>query len=109
MNSLLRSGTDRMNILALLLRQYRFLQHIKIMQYEKRTQHQMMDGLSMSPYAFRQLLRQASGYNGRQVKEAVALCLDTDYQVKSGRLREEGAVESVMLRLLQLKKPAGQQ
>ena len=109
LESLLLSGETRTMILFMLMRQFRLMQHIKIMQYEKRTQQQMMDGLSMNPYAFRQLLRQASGYNGRQVKEAVALCLDTDYQVKSGRLREEGAVESVMLRLLQLKKPAGQQ
>ena len=99
----LLSGTDRMTILAMLLRQYRLLQHIKIMQYEKRGGDFIRSALGVPPFAVDQYLRQASGYTGGQIKNAVRICFDTEYAVKSGRMQQEGAAESVVLRLLTLR------
>lgn len=99
----LLSGTDRMSILAMLLRQYRLLQHIKIMQYEKKNGDYIRSALGVPPFAVDQYLRQASGYTGGQVKNAVRICFDTEYAVKSGRIQQEGAVESVVIRLLSLR------
>ena len=99
----LLSGTDRMSILAMLLRQYRLLQHIKIMQYEKRSGDFIRSALGVPPFAVDQYIRQASGYTGGQVKNAVRICFDTEYAVKSGRMQQEGAVESVVIRLLSLR------
>ena len=105
LQDLLRNGESRTGILFMVLRQFRLMQHIKIMQYEKLTSAQIYEALGMSPWSGQQYVKQAASYTGRQVKEAVALCLNTDYEVKAGLLREEGALESVMLRLLQLRKP----
>ena len=99
----LLSGTDRMAILAMLLRQYRLLQHIKIMQYEKCSGDFIRSALGVPPFAVEQYMRQASGYTGGQVKSAVRICFDTEYAVKSGRIAQEGAVESVVIRLLALR------
>lgn len=99
----LLSGTDRMSILAMLLRQYRLLQHIKIMQYEKRNGDFIRSALGVPSFAVEQYLRQASGYTGGLVKNAVRICFDTEYAVKSGRIQQEGAVESVVIRLLSLR------
>ena len=99
----LLSGTDRMAILAMLLRQYRLLQHIKIMQYEKCSGDFIRSALGVPPFAVEQYMRQASGYTGGQVKSAVRICFDTEYAVKSGRIAQEGAVESVVIRLLTLR------
>ena len=99
----LLSGTDRRTILSMLLRQYRLLQHIKIMQYEKRGGDFIRSALGVPPFAVDQYVRQASGYTGGQVKQAVRLCFDMEYAVKSGRIQQEGAVESVILRLLTLR------
>ena len=99
----LLSGTDRMTILAMLLRQYRLLQHIKIMQYEKRGGDFIRSALGVPSFAVDQYLRQASGYTGGQIKTAVRICFDTEYAVKSGRIQQEGAVESVIIRLLTLR------
>lgn len=101
----LLAGTDRMAILAMLLRHYRLLQHIKIMQYEKRGNDFIRKSLGVPPFALDQYLRQASGYTGGQVKNAVALCFDTEYAVKSGLIQQEGAVESVIIKLLLLRSP----
>ena len=99
----LLSGTDRMAILAMLLRQYRLLQHIKIMQYEKRNVDFIRSSLGVPSFALDQYLRQASGYTGGQIKNAVRICFETEYAVKSGQLQLEGAAESVVIRLLALR------
>ena len=99
----LLAGTDRMNILSLLLRQYRILQHIKIMQYEKKSRDFIRSALGISPYALEQDLRQASAYTGGQVKKAVRLCFDTEYAVKSGRFQQDSALDALVLKLLNLR------
>ena len=105
--SLLRSqllaGQDRVFMLAMLLRQFRILQHIKIMQYEKRPRDAIRSALGVPSFALEQYIRQAAAYTGGQVKQAVRLCFDTEYAVKSGRLNAEGALEAVILNLLNLK------
>ncbi len=99
----LLNGTEQMKILNSLLRQYRLLQHIKIMQYEKRGGDFIRSSLGVQPFAVDQYVRQASGYTGGQVKKAVQICFETEYAIKSGRIQQEGAVESVVLRLLALR------
>jgi len=103
MRSQLLDGTDRMYMLSMLLRQFRLLQHIKIMQYEKRTAAEIRSALGVPPFAVDQYVRQASGWSNGKVKTAVNLCFDTEYAVKSGRLNADGAVEAVMLKLLNLR------
>ena len=101
----LLNGTDRMAILAMLLRQYRLLQHIKIMQYEKRGGDFIRSSLGVPPFAVEQYLRQASGYTGGQIRNAVRICFETEYAVKSGRIQQEGSVESAVIKLLTLRDP----
>ena len=101
----LLNGTDRMAILAMLLRQYRLLQHIKIMQYEKRSGDFIRSSLGVPPFAVEQYLRQASGYTGGQIRNAVRICFETEYAVKSGRIQQEGSVESAVIKLLTLRDP----
>ncbi|QUA53631.1 DNA polymerase III subunit delta [Aristaeella lactis] len=103
LRNLLLSGTDRMAILAMLLRQYRLLQHIKIMQYEKKGGDYIRNALGVPPFAVDQYLRQASSYTGGLVKKAVQICFDTEYAVKSGRILPDGALETVVIRLLNLR------
>ena len=103
MRNQLLSGTDRLALLAMLLRQYRLLQHIKIMQYEKRGGDYIRSSLGVPPFAVDQYVRQASGYTGGQIKSAVKICLDMEYAVKSGRIQAEGSVEAVIIRLLTLR------
>ncbi len=106
LRSLLLSGEDRVGILAMLLRQYRLLQHVKIMQYEKRGNDFIRQSLGVPAFAAGQYIRQAASYTGSQVKEAVRLCLAADEDFKTGRLNPEGGLETVMLKLLMLRKPA---
>ena len=104
LRKLLLMREDRVAILAMLLRQYRLLQHVKIMQYEKRSQQEAASALGLSPYVFSQYLRQAALCTGGQVRRGVKICLDADYSIKSGASNPEGTLEAVMLKLLLLRK-----
>ena len=100
----LRAGADRVYMLAMLLRQFRLLQHVKIMQFEKRSAADIRAALGVPSFAAEQYVRQAAGYSNAQVKQAVQLCFDTETAIKSGQLNAEGAVEAVMIKLLNFKK-----
>lgn len=95
------NGEDDLYLLSLLLRQYRLLQHVKIMQLEKIAPSEFAQQLSVQGFVADRLVRQASRMNNRQIKDALAVCLDTEYRVKSGELAAKGCVETVMLKLFQ--------
>ena len=103
MRNQLLNGTDRLYMLSMLLRQFRLLQHIRIMQYEKCSRESIRSALGVPPFAADQYMRQASMYTNAQIKKAVAICFDTEYAVKSGHMNQEGSLESVMLKLLNLR------
>lgn len=102
MSNLLTNGSERLPVLALLLRQYRMLQHVKIMQFEKKSEDFIRQKLGVPPFAVKQYIRQASLYSGKEIKQAVALCLDMEYAIKSGRINQAGSLEAVILKLLTL-------
>ena len=106
LRDMLTAGEQRLGILAMLLRQYRLLQHVKIMQYEKKPVQEIKSRLGIAPFAAERCIRQASAYTGGEVRQAVDICLSTEMGVKSGRYNDEGALESAMLRLFALKKRA---
>ncbi len=104
LSALLLGGERRTAVLSMLLRQFRLLQHVKILQYEKRSGPEMEKAMGVSSYRLREYTRLANQYTGTQVKNAVALCLRTDLAVKSGELREDAALDYVMLELLRYRR-----
>lgn len=106
MRDMLTSGQDRLGILAMLLRQYRLIQHVKIMQYEKKSPQEIRQGLGVPGFAADRCVAQARGYTGGQVRRAVDICLETEFRVKSGKLNQEGALEAAMLRIFALRQRA---
>jgi len=104
LRDMLTTGSDRLGILAMLLRQFRLMQHIKIMQYEKLSPADIKTRLGIAPFAADRCIRQAAGYTGGQVKRAVQICLSAEYKVKSGGWNQEGALEAAMLEIFNLKR-----
>ncbi len=104
LRDMLVTGSDRLGILAMLLRQFRLMQHIKIMQYEKVPVPSIKQKLGIAPFAAERCMRQASNYSGGEVKQAVEICLQTEYQVKSGQMNQEGSLEAAMLQIFALRR-----
>ncbi len=104
--NLVRSGVDRVFILAMLLRQFRLLQHVRIMQFEKQSTAAIRSALGVPSFAADQYIRQAGGYSGGQIRRAVDICFSTENGIKSGLLNADGSVESALLKILNLRKPS---
>ena len=104
LRDMLTTGSDRLGILAMLLRQFRLMQHIKIMQFEKVPPAEIKQKLGIAPFAAERCMRQAAGYSGGAVRQAVDICLQTEYKVKSGQMNQEGSLESAMLQLFALRR-----
>lgn len=104
LRDMLMNGEDRIGILAMLLRQFRLMQHVKIMQYEKVAVPAIRQKLGLPSFAADRMLRQAQGYSGGAIKQAVDICLTTEYMVKSGQMNMEGSLETAMLQIFALRR-----
>ena len=104
LHDMLVMGSDRLGILAMLLRQYRMIFYVKVMQFEKQSPADVKKNLGLPSFAADRTVRQASAYTGRQARVAMESCLRAEYQVKSGAWNQEGALEACMLEIFQLRK-----
>lgn len=104
LRDMLTTGSDRLGILAMLLRQFRLMQHILIMRYEKQSDAAIKQKLGVAPFAAERMLRQVQGYSGSAIKQAVDICLTTEYKVKSGQMNQEGSLEAAMLQIFALRR-----
>lgn len=96
---LLSSGEQRIGILAMITRHYRQMMHLKAMQEDRQQQGQMAKVLGVPPFALTRLSRQVGKRTYDSLKKSVALCVQADYDIKRGALREEAALDRLMLTL----------
>lgn len=103
LQALLRDGEDRMTLLALLGRQCRQLRYAKALAAQGAQPGEIASKLGVPPFAARKTMSMSGQYTAAQLAEMAKMCLDTEYQVKSGRLMDAGALERVMLTILSLR------
>lgn len=104
LRDMLTNGEDRLGILAMLLRQFRLMQHVLIMRYEKVPNAEIQKRLGMPSFAAERMMRQAANYSGSAIKQAVDICLQTEYKVKAGLMNQEGSLEAAMLQIFALRR-----
>lgn len=100
LNVLLQSGEQRIGILAMITRHYRQMMHLSAMQRDKLPQAQQAKLLGVPSFALTRLSRQTGRRTFESLRESVALCVQTDYDIKRGALREDAALERLMLVLM---------
>lgn len=100
LDGLLREGEERLMLLALLGRQCRQLRAAKALAQTGASEYDIAGRLGMPPFAARKTLALARRYSDGQLDKMADLCLDTEYQVKSGQIMETGSLEQVMLSIL---------
>ncbi len=95
-NSLLQGGQTTMGILAMLTRQIRQLAHMKCALDAGTPVAVVQQQLGMHPYAARQTARQCAKLRAEWLTGLYEKCVDFDYAVKSGRLRDRDALDSLI-------------
>lgn len=96
---LLSSGEQRIGILALITRHYRQMMHLSAMLAERTPQAQAAKALGIPPFALSRLSRQIGRRSYASLRDMVALCVETDYDIKRGAIREDAALDRLMLML----------
>ena len=96
---LLSAGEQRIGILAMITRHYRQMMHLCAMQLERQQQGQMAKVLGVPPFALTRLSRQVGKRSYTGLKECVELCVQADYDIKRGAMREDAALDRLMLML----------
>ncbi|NLV57451.1 MAG: DNA polymerase III subunit delta [Clostridiales bacterium] len=93
------SGEDRMGILAMLLRQYRILYHARRLGEERVSQQNQAALLGVPPFAVTRAQLQARRYSQETLGAAYDALLQMEYNIKSGRLPQEGCAQTALLTL----------
>ena len=101
--ALLRDGEERMAMLPMLGRQCRQMRYARLLAAAGKQQGEIASRLGIPPFAARKTLDAAKNYTLGQLGDMARLCLDTEYQVKSGQLMEAGSLEKVMLQILAIR------
>lgn len=96
---MLENGEARIGILAMMARQYRNLLHLKLMQEAKKSEAEAQAQLGVQSFVLRRLWSQSRVVSVESLRARLDLCVDTDFAIKSGKMREEDALERVIFRL----------
>lgn len=100
LGTLLQGGEQRIGIIALITRQVRQMTFAGELRAAGRSQGQIAKELAVPPFALGRLLRQAGRYGAGELRALLAACVQADYDVKRGALREDEALDRLMLRML---------
>ncbi|MBR3794890.1 MAG: DNA polymerase III subunit delta [Clostridia bacterium] len=98
---LLSAGEQRIGILAMITRHYRQMMHLSAMLEKRQPQAQMAKALGVPPFALGRLQKQIGRRGYPQLSDCVARCVQADYDIKRGAIREDAALDRLMLRLAQ--------
>lgn len=98
-DSLLVGGQNPVGILAMLTRQVRQLAHMKCALDAGDTVSSVQETLKMHPYAAKQTARQCARLSATWLTRLYSQCVESDYAVKSGQLRDREALAAMVLQI----------
>lgn len=103
LKNMLENGESRIGALAMLTRQLRMLTHIRLMRNQGMTLPEIEKKLNLNHYAATRAAEQAGKFSPESLQEGYRACVDTDYAIKSGRMRDAAALDYLMLQLAAMK------
>ena len=103
LKNMLENGESRIGALAMLTRQLRMLTHIRLMRGQGMTLTEIERKLNLNHYAATRAAEQAGKFAVESLQEGYTACVETDYAIKSGRMRDSAALDMLMLRLSGMK------
>ena len=85
-------------VLSLLTRQFRMILGSALLSAEGAAQAEIASRLEVRDFAVREYLRQSKSFSIKELEQALADCLETDLDIKSGRMAEDLAVELLLMK-----------
>lgn len=103
LKNMLENGESRIGALAMLTRQLRMLTHIRLMRNQGMNIQEIERKLSLNHFAASRAAAQAGKFTLESLQEGYRACVETDYAIKSGRMRDAAALDYLMLKLSSMK------
>ena len=103
LKAMLENGESRVGTMAMLTRQMRMLTHIRLLRAQGMTLPEIERKLALNHYAAMRAAEQAGRFSAEALEAGYKACVQADYAVKSGRVRDVAALDALMLRLAEMK------
>jgi len=103
---LLETGEPPLRVLAALTRQVRTLLQVRLLLDRGLDPEQLQQRLRVHPYVIRKSVQQARRWEPRGLAEGLAACVETETDIKTGRIDDEAALDLLVTRLAARELPA---
>jgi len=102
-DALIKDGEEELYLLALLQGECRRMLSVKLLRTTGMQPDVIAARIGAPPFAVRQLNQLVGQYTEHQLKKMADVCMDTEYQVKSGQCAASGSLGKAMLQLLRIR------
>ena len=99
-NSVLRTDGSAVRLIALFSSQLRVDAHIQYARETRSNLPELLKALNVSDYRARMIQRQIRSIPADALRERYLRCVEADYAIKSGRLRDRAALDMLMLKIV---------
>ena len=99
LRDMIRAGEQRMMILAMLLRQYRILYHMRCLIDERTPPNAQAQLLGIPPFSVSRTQQQARRFSREKLREAYDYLMDLEYRIKQGLIPQDSCAENALLAL----------
>ncbi|MEG0742744.1 MAG: DNA polymerase III subunit delta [Clostridia bacterium] len=99
LRDMVRAGENRMVILAMLLRQYRILYHMRGLLDERVPQQSLAGVLGIPPFSVGRTQQQARQFSRERLRSAYDALLQLEFDMKGGKMAQDGCAEAALLML----------
>ncbi len=99
LKAMLENGESCLGTVAMLTRQLRMLTHIRLLRAQGLPLPEIERRLSLNHFAAVRAAEQAGRFSAEALEAGYRACVDTDFAVKSGRVRDSAGLDALMLTL----------
>lgn len=97
LNELLLDSEPVPLILSMIIRQFRLLLSIKLLNQKGYSNTEAAEKLGLKPFVFSNLQKVSSSFTEAKLQERLMRCLETDGAIKKGKMEQRIAIESLMV------------
>ena len=98
-NAALMSVPSPVRLISMFANQLRIDAHMKLTLEANGNMPETLKALNVSDYRSKYILRQIKSIPAKKLQECYLMCVDADYAIKSGAIKDQAALDSLMLKI----------
>jgi len=102
LNAMLDAGEGPIGILAMITRQLRLMTHVKLMRDEGLPLGDIEKRCALQHFVAQRVYAQCAKLNAKKLEEGYRMGVESDFEAKSGKIRDRAALDRMMFLLLSI-------